>query len=58
LANAADVKSVEKHINKCFDNISGLLLIDSGSSTPDINGMISSEREEVEFSRIKLSGAN
>jgi hypothetical protein len=34
------------------------LLIDSGSSTPDINGMISSEREEVEFGRIKLSGAS
>lgn len=58
MANSADVKSVEKHINKCFDNISGLLLIDSGSNTPDVNGMISSEREEVEFARIKLSGAS
>ena len=52
------MKSVEKHINKCFDNISGLLLIESGGSTPDINGMISSEREEVEFSRIKVSGGS
>jgi hypothetical protein len=54
LANAADVKAVEKHINKCFDNISGLILQDNGTNVPDIGGMISSEREEVEFSRIKV----
>lgn len=57
LANAADVKAVEKHINKCFDNICGLLLMDSGGIIPDIGGMISNEREEVEFPRIKLSRA-
>jgi dynein heavy chain, axonemal len=49
LANAADVKAVEKHINKCFENICGLILLDSGTSVPDIQGMISSEREEVKF---------
>jgi len=54
LANAADIKAVEKHINKCFDNISGLILQDNGTNVPDIGGMISSEREEVEFTRIKV----
>ena len=58
LANAADIKSVEKHLNKCFENICGLLLIESGGPIPDIDGMISSEREEVEFiSRIKVGRA-
>ncbi len=54
LANAADVKSVEKHLNKCFENICGLILIESGGPIPDIGGMISGEREEVEFPRIKM----
>lgn len=50
------MKQVEKHINKCFDNICGLILVDSGSSVPDIGGMISGEREEVEFpTKIKVS---
>ncbi len=57
LANAADIKAVEKHINKCFDNISGLILLESGGTVPDIGGMISSEREEVEFGRIKVGRA-
>lgn len=48
LANAADIKAVEKHINKCFDNITGLLLVDTGG-IPDIIGMRSGEGEEVEF---------
>ena len=54
LANAHDVKAVEKHINKCFDNISGLLLLEIVGSAPDIIGMVSSEREEVEFQKIKM----
>lgn len=54
LANAADIKSVEKHLNKCFENICGLLLIESGGNIPDIGGMVSGEREEVEFPRIKV----
>lgn len=57
LANAADVKQVEKHINKCFDNICGLVLVDSGSNIPDISGMVSGEGEAVEFPRIKVSRA-
>jgi hypothetical protein len=57
LANAADIKSVEKHLNKCFENIFGLILIDSGGNVPDIGGMISGEREEVEFARIKVGRA-
>lgn len=48
MANAADIKSVEKHINKCFDNICGLILVDAGGGH-DIGGMISGEKEEVEF---------
>ena len=54
MANAHDIKSVEKHINKCFDNICGLILLEGGGNAPDIGGMISSEREEVEFPRIKV----
>jgi dynein heavy chain len=57
LANAADVKQVERHVNKCFDNICGLVLVDSGSNVPDIAGMVSGEGETVEFSRIKVSRA-
>lgn len=53
LANAADIKAVEKHINKCFDNIFGLLLLDTGG-IPDIGGMKSGEGEEVEFAKIKI----
>jgi hypothetical protein len=53
LANAADIKAVEKHINKCFDNIFGLILLDTGG-IPDIGGMKSGEGEEVEFQRIKV----
>lgn len=53
LANAADIRAVEKHINKCFDNINGLLLVETGG-TPDIHGMKSGEGEEVEFSKIKV----
>jgi dynein heavy chain len=49
LANAADIKAVEKHINKCFDNICGLILSDPSSNASDISGMISGEREEVNF---------
>jgi Dynein heavy chain, N-terminal region 2 len=42
-------------LNKCFENICGLILIESGGPMPDIQGMISGEREEVEFiQRIKL----
>ena len=52
LANAADIKAVERHINKCFDNICGLMLIDTGT-VPDIGGMISGEKEEVEFTKIR-----
>jgi dynein heavy chain len=56
LANAADIRAVEKHINKCFDNICGLILNDTGG-TPDIAGMISGEKEEVEFPKIRVRGA-
>jgi hypothetical protein len=52
------VRQVERHINKCFDNVYGLLLLDSGGSLPDIGGMVSGEKEEVEFiQRIKVSRA-
>lgn len=57
MANAADIKSVEKHINKCFDNIFGLILVDAGGGH-DIGGMISGEKEEVEFSKIKVGRAS
>lgn len=40
LSFGSDVKQVEKHINKCFDNISSFLLQDNGGQL-DINGMIS-----------------
>lgn len=30
LANSADVVAVERHINKCFDNIAGLTLFENG----------------------------
>ena len=58
LANSQDVKQVEKHINKCFDNISSLMLTETGL-VPDIQGMISGEKEEVEFNKpikIRASG--
>lgn len=45
LANAHDIQAVEKHINKCFDNICGLILFEGGGNVPDIGGFISSERE-------------
>jgi hypothetical protein len=54
LANAADIKAVEKHINKCFDNIFGLILLDTGG-IPDIGGMKSGEGEEVEFQAVGTS---
>lgn len=56
LANAHDIKSVEKHINKFFENINGLMLIDGGGNSPDIAGVISGEKEEMDFqlSRIKV----
>jgi hypothetical protein len=54
LVNAADGKSVEKHLNKCFEKLCGLILIESGGPVPDIGGMISGECEEVEFPRIKM----
>jgi dynein heavy chain, axonemal len=51
LANSQDIKSVEKHINKCFDNICGLTLAEGIGNMPDITGMISGEREEVKFNK-------
>lgn len=52
LANATDIRAVEKHINKCFDNIFGFILVDTGANnTPDIAGMRSGEGEEVEFTQ-------
>jgi hypothetical protein len=50
LANQADVYIVEKHINKYFENINRLILVDSGTgNVPDILGLKSAEGEEVEF---------
>lgn len=59
LSNAADIKAVEKHINKCFDNICGLILVDPNYNASDIQGMISGEKEEVLFIgkvKVKNSG--
>lgn len=51
LANSSDVRAVQKHINKCFDNITELSLVETGV-VPDIEGMISSEKEKVEFTTL------
>jgi hypothetical protein len=49
LANAGDIRAIERHLSKCFDNLCGLILNDSDGFLPEIAGMISSEREEVDF---------
>ena len=41
LSLGSDVRQVEKHINKCFDNINGLSINDLGGGAYDISGMIS-----------------
>jgi hypothetical protein len=55
LANATDIRSVEKHINKCFDNICGLILTEQGGGSNLITGMRSGEGEQVEIARIKVA---
>jgi dynein heavy chain len=49
LSNSHNVKAIEKHINKCFDNIYGFMLVEGAGYSPDISGIISGEREEIEF---------
>jgi dynein heavy chain len=51
LSFGSDVKKVEKQINKCFDNLAGLSLVDSGGGAFDIAGMISGEKEVVDFGK-------
>ena len=57
LANAHDIKSVEKHINKFFENINGFMLVDGAPNLPDISGVVSGEREEMDFqlTRIRIA---
>jgi dynein heavy chain len=50
LASAQEIDKVEKHLNKCFDNICALdYTIDAGST--EVLGMISSEKEKVIFNK-------
>ena len=55
LSIASNIKEVVKHINKCFDNIASLTIKDDQGMAPDLLGMISSEKEDVDFLKaIKL----
>ena len=55
LAEQKNLSSVEKHLNKLFDNINRLTqtVLQEGELQDDLNlaGMISSEGEEVQFSK-------
>jgi dynein heavy chain len=46
LAQTKDPETVQRHINKCFEGI-GQLKMNKGI----VSGMISMEKEEVDFSR-------
>lgn len=51
LANTQDVKAVERHLNKCFDNIFSLVLVET-SGTYDIEGVRSGEGEEMSIKKV------
>lgn len=46
LAAGSEIKSIEKHINKCFDNIVAFTM-----NEDSIVSIISSEREEINLSK-------
>ena len=58
LAQSRNFQAVQPHLIKCFDNIKGL---DFGAAAPgsiDVTGMISSEGEQVPFTKpMKARGA-
>ena len=50
LASAQEIEKVEKHLNKCFDNICALEYTSDAGAT-EVQGMISSEKEKVIFNK-------
>ena len=50
LAHQADISQVERHLNKLFGNIQKLL-ISEDLEPPEIDAMISSEKEEVALNK-------
>ena len=50
LAHQQEVPQVERHLNKLFDNLNKLLLAPN-QHPPDLKAMISSEGEQVDFTK-------